>query len=243
MKEISLLELLKNGVHFGHLKSHRHPKMEPYIFGLRNGVHIINLEKTLEKLNEALEFIKKITQTKGIILFIATKRQAQEIVKRYAISCGMPYITQRWLGGLFTNFSNVSQLQKKLKQLEEEKISGELSKYTKKEQLKFQEEINKLNGYVGGIKDMNILPQAIFVVDIKKEKTAVKEARKKKIPIVAFVDTNDNPQLVDYAIPANNDATKSIELITGLIAEAVKEGKDQAQPEEKKKSKTNNEKK
>ncbi|PIY97083.1 MAG: 30S ribosomal protein S2 [Candidatus Kerfeldbacteria bacterium CG_4_10_14_0_8_um_filter_42_10] len=225
MKEVTLLDLLKNGVHFGHQKSRRHPKMEPHIFTVRNGVHIINLEKTLEKLIEALAFIKKTAQEGGQILFLGTKRQAKDIIKKHAQSCGMPYLTERWMGGLFTNFTNVSKLQKKLKKLEEERQSGELEKYTKKERSKFEKEIEKLDRLVGGIKDMRSLPNAIFVVDIREEKTAIQEASKKKVPIVAMVDTNTNPDPISYVIPANDDATKSIEYITGLVAEAVNEGK------------------
>ncbi|PIS42978.1 MAG: 30S ribosomal protein S2 [Candidatus Kerfeldbacteria bacterium CG08_land_8_20_14_0_20_40_16] len=227
MREITLLDLLKNGVHFGHQKSHRHPKMEPNIFTVRNGVHIINLEKTLEKLIEALEFIRKTAQEGGQLLFLGTKRQAKEIIKKHAQSCGMPYLTERWLGGLFTNFTNVSRLQKKLKKFEEEKQSGELEKYTKKERSKFEKEIEKLDRLVGGIKEMHSLPNAIFVVDIREEKTAIREASKKNVPIVAMVDTNTNPDPINYVIPANDDATKSIEFITGLVAEAVNEGKMQ----------------
>lgn len=226
MREITLLNLLKNGVHFGHQKSRRHPKMEPYIFTIRNGVHIINLEKTLAKLKEALEFVQKTVREGGNILFVGTKRQAKEITKKYAQSAGMPYITERWLGGLFTNFANVSKLQKKLKKLEEEKKSGEIEKYTKKEQLKFNEEIEKLNRFVGGIREMTSLPAAVFILDVREEKTAVREAVKKQVPIVAITDTNTNPVPIDYAIPANDDAIKSIEFITSLIAEAAKEGKE-----------------
>lgn len=227
MKEITLLELLKNGVHFGHQTSHRYPKMIPYIFTIRNGVHIIDLEKTLEKLKEALAFVQEIAKKGSSILFIGTKRQAKEIIKRQAESCGMPYINERWLGGFFTNYVNVSKLQKRLKLLEKEKKDGEWEKFTKKEQLKFKKEVEKLNHLVGGVKEMTSIPAAVFVVDIKEEKTAVIEAAKKHVPIVAMVDTNTNPDLIDYVIPANDDAIKSVEFITSLIAEAVNEGKGQ----------------
>lgn len=226
MKEVALLDLLKNGVHFGHQKSRRHPKMEPYIFTVRNGVNIINLEKTLEQLNLAREFVRDTVMKGGSVLFVGTKRQAKAIVKKHAESVGMPFITERWLGGLFTNFSNVSKLQKRLNKLEEQKKSGELDKYTKKEKLNFTKEIEKLEKLVGGIKNMSVLPAAVFVVDIKDEKTAVKESNKKKIPLVAITDTNTNPSVISYPIPGNDDATKSLELITGLIAEAVTEGKN-----------------
>ena len=226
MKEVVLLDLLKSGVHFGHQKSRRHPKMEPYIFTIRNGVHIIDLEKTVEQLNIAREFVRDIVMKGGSVLFVGTKRQAKEIVKKHAEAVGMPFITERWLGGLFTNFANVSKLQKRLNKLEAQKKSGELDKYTKKEKLNFTKEIEKLERLVGGVKNMNVLPAAVFVVDIKDEKTAVKESNKKKIPLVAITDTNTNPSLVSYPIPGNDDATKSLELITGLIADAVAEGKD-----------------
>ncbi|MBU2228818.1 30S ribosomal protein S2 [Patescibacteria group bacterium] len=226
MKEVALLDLLKNGVHFGHQKSRRHPKMEPYIFTVRNGVNIINLEKTLEQLNLAREFVCDTVMKGGAVLFVGTKRQAKEIVKKHAKAVGMPFITERWLGGLFTNFSNVSKLQKRLNKLEEQKESGELDKYTKKEKLNFTKEIEKLEKLVGGIKNMSVLPAAVFVVDIKDEKTAVKESIKKKIPLIAITDTNTNPSVINYPIPGNDDATKSLELLTGLIAGAVTEGKN-----------------
>jgi small subunit ribosomal protein S2 len=225
MKEVEVLELLKNGVHFGHQKSRRHPKMEPYIFTVRNGVHIINLEKTLEHLNIAREYVRNTVMKGGSILFVGTKRQAKEIVKRHAQAVGMPFITERWLGGLFTNFANVSKLQKRLIKLEGQAASGELDKYTKKEKLDFTKEIEKLEKLVGGMKNMNVLPSAVYVIDIKDEKTAVKESIKKKIPLIAITDTNTNPSIIKYPIPGNDDATKSIELITSLIAEAVAEGK------------------
>jgi small subunit ribosomal protein S2 len=226
MKEVTLLDLLKNGVHFGHQKSRRHPKMDQYIFTVRNGVNIIDLEKTLEQLNIAREFVRDTVMKGGSILFVGTKRQAKEIVKKHAEAVGMPFMTERWLGGLFTNFSNVSKLQKRLNKLEAQKKSGELDKYTKKEKLNFTKEIEKLERLVGGIKNMSVLPAAVFVVDIKNDKTAVKESNKKKIPLVAITDTNTNPSLVNYPIPGNDDATKSIELLTSIIADAVTEGKN-----------------
>ena len=219
-----LLTMLKSGVHFGHQKGKRHPKMEPYIFTEKSGFHIINLEKTQEKLEEALEFTKKIVSNGGTILFLGTKKQAQPIVTKYAKEVGMPYIIERWLGGTFTNFAEVSRLVKKFTELKKKKSSGQLDKYTKKEQLEFDREIEKLDKMVGGVESLSRIPDAIFVIDVKKEKTAVSEAVKKNIPIIAMCDTNVNPQKIDYVIPANDDAVKSIELITGLIAEAVKEG-------------------
>ena len=224
MQEISLLEMLKNGVHFGHQKSRWHPKMSPYIYTVRGGVHIINLEKTQEELKKAVQFILDTVSKQGTILFVGTKRQAKEIVKKHAEQCNTPYITERWLGGLFTNFGNVSKLSEKLKKLQDEQAKGEFAKYTKKERLKLGEKIVKLNSMIGGIKDMSKLPEAVFIVDIKKEKTCLKEAIKVGVPVIAIVDSNTNPALVDYPIPGNDDATKSIDLICGSIAEAVLAG-------------------
>lgn len=227
MKEISLLELLKNGVHFGHKRSRWHPKMEPYIYTTRNGVHIINLEKTAEKLKEALDFLKGVAASGGVILFIGTKRQAKEIVRKYALQVKMPYLIERWIGGMLTNFSVIHQLTKKLKKLKADKESGELQKYTKKEQSEFHKEIETLEKLVGGIESLDKLPQALFIIDVKQEKTAVREATRMKIPMIALVDTNNNPTDIEYVIPSNNDATKSIEYITSLVAEGIQEGIEQ----------------
>ncbi|MBI5765899.1 30S ribosomal protein S2 [Candidatus Falkowbacteria bacterium] len=225
MKLPTLLELLQAGVHFGHQKGRWHPKMKDFIFTERGGVHIIDLEKTVEKLQIAIDFVKETAQRGGVILFVGTKRQGQKIIEKYALACGMPYISERWIGGLFTNFSNVNKLIKKYKELTEKKESGALEKYTKKEQVEFHKEIEKLKKLVGGLAELKKIPEAIFVLDVKKEKTAVAEARKRKIPIVAFCDTNINPDLIDYSIPANDDAVKSIEIITSIISETIKEGK------------------
>ncbi len=219
-----LLTMLKSGVHFGHQLGKRHPKMEPYIFTAKNGVHIINLEKTQEKLAEALAFVQKIVANGGTILFLGTKKQAQPIIAKYAKECGMPYITERWLGGTMTNFPEISRVVRKLTDLKKKKVTGQLEKYTKKEQLDFDKEIEKLDKMVGGIEGMNKAPDAIFICDVRKEKTAVEEAVKKNIPIVAMCDTNVNPEKINYPIPANDDAIKSIELITNLVCEAIKEG-------------------
>lgn len=220
----TVLELFKNGVHFGHQVSRWHPKMKPYIFTQKNGVHIINVEITLEKLGLALEFIKKIVANGGTILFLGTKKQAQPILEKYAIDSQMPYITERWLGGTFTNFSEVSRVTKRYLSLKNGKESGEFQKYTKSEQTKFDKEMQKLHGLIKGIVNVKKLPEAVFVIDIKREKTAVNEALKKEIPIIAICDTNVNPEKITYPIPANDDGIKSIELITKLIAEAIKEG-------------------
>lgn len=220
-----LIEMLKSGVHFGHQSSKRYPKMEPFVHTTRHQIDVIDLEQTAQKLKEALDFIKETASGGGVVLFVSSKSQAKPLVEKYALDCGMPYITSRWLGGTFTNFGSINKLTRKLKELEAKEKSGELEKYTKKEQLDFKREITRLTELVGGIKEMNKLPEAIFVVDVKKEKTAVNEANKKKIAIVALVDTNVNPEKIQYPIPGNDDATKSIDMITGLVAKAVNEGK------------------
>ena len=222
------LEMLKSGVHFGHQTQKRHPKMKPYIFSQRNHVSIIDLESTRAKLQEALDFARQISSNGGVILFVGTKKQARTAVKKAAESCNSPYINVRWIGGMFTNYDNISRMFTKLKSLESGQTSGEWKKYTKKEQVSLSKEMKKLDEFVGGVKDMNKLPKAIFVVDIKKEETAVAEANKRGIPIIAMTDTNVNPETVQYPVPANDDAIKSIEMISSLMAEAIKEG--QAHP-------------
>lgn len=221
----SLEEMLKAGVHFGHQTSRRHPKMASYIFTKRNNIHVIDLEATHAKLIEAIEFARQIAANGGAILFLGSKRQARESVKKAAERCGMPYIVGRWIGGVFTNFETVSKLIDKLKRLESEEASGAWEKYKKSEQLAFKKEQLKLLEFVGGIRTMTKLPKAVFIVDIKKEKTAVAEAAKKHIPIIAITDTNVNPETVQYPIPANDDAVSAITLVTNCIAAAVEEGK------------------
>ena len=221
----SLEELLKKGVHFGHKTSKRHPKMSPFIFTKRNGVHVIDLETTVEKLKEALAYVEKIAKADGTILFIGSKKQAKDVIKEAAESCSMPYIIGRWLGGTFTNFDNIVNLTKKLDTLSKDKEEGVWERYTKKEQVTLDKQLNKLEDTVGGIRKMKQLPQAVFVVDIKKEKTAVLEANKVKLPIIAMTDTNTNPDFVQYPIPANDDAIKSIQVITSLVAETIKDAK------------------
>jgi small subunit ribosomal protein S2 len=226
MPEIpTMLEMLQAGVHFGHKASKWHPKMKPYIFGERSDIHIINLEETAKKLKEALDFIKKTTAAGGAVLFVGSKEQAKEIVKRHAKDSGMPYVTTRWLGGTFTNFKTIRSVVDRFTDLKNKTATGALGKYTKKEQLNFQKEIVKLEELVGGIETLKKLPEAVFVVDVRTEKTAVAEARKKKVAVVALCDTNINPDDVDYPIPSNDDAVKAIELMVGIAAAAVKEGK------------------
>ncbi len=233
MKEISLLEMLKCGVHFGHQKSRWHPKMKPFIYTERSGVHIIDLEKTRDLLIKTMDFVETIASRGGVILFIGTKKQAQTIIKNAATKCQMPYIINRWIGGLFTNFTVVKRLINKLTDLRRQQKSGELEKYTKKEKVSFLKKMSKLDGLVGGITELNKIPDAIFLVDMKIEKTALTEAKKKKIPIIAMLDTNCDPTGIKYPIPANDDATKSIEFITNCIAEKVIEGRDKVKIEAK----------
>jgi len=226
-----LKSMLNAGLHFGHRKSKKHPKMDQYVFDEKNGVYVIDLEKTAIKLQEALAFVKKTAAKGGVILFLGTKHQAAPIIKKYAEDCGMPYIASRWLGGTITNFAVISRLIKKYKDLKEKKEKGDLKGYTKKEQLGFDKEIIKMEKFVGGIAELHNIPDAIYLIDVKVEKTAVAEARNKKVPVVAICDVNVNPELIDYPIPGNDDATKGIELITSLIADAVKEGKEEREKE------------
>ena len=223
----TLEELLKKGVHFGHKTSKRYPKASSYIHSERNGIHIIDLQKTSDALKEALAFVEKITKAGGVILFIGSKKQAKQIVKEAADNCGMPYIVGRWLGGTFTNFANIVKLTKKLERLEKEEQDGTWDMYIKKEQVTFKKEMNKLLDTVGGIKSMKKLPQAVFVVDIKKESTAVSEAIKMGISVIAMTDTNVNPEKTTYPIPANDDAIKSITMISNIMAEAINQAKSQ----------------
>lgn len=226
----SVIEMLQAGVHFGHKTSKRYPKMEPNIFGVRNGIHILDLEKTQKALAAASLHCEELVKKNGVILFVGTKSQAKEIVRSAAERAGMPYITTRWIGGTLTNFTVISRMIKKFKKLKSEQASGELEKYTKKEQLEITREIEEMNEILGGIESLTKKPDAIYIVDIKKERTALNEARKSKVPVIAPCDTNCNPELVDYCIPANDDARKSIELITNVIANSIIAGRGAAEP-------------
>ena len=229
MKEVSLLELLKSGAHFGHTTSRWNPKMKPYIYTVRNNIHILDLEKTKKSLNKAMEFAKQTASKGGNILFVGTKRQSKDIIKHSAESCGMPFVNVRWLGGTFTNFRTIQRTIRKLERLEGLKASGELeSKYTKKERLLIEREIEKMKKLFEGIQNMKKLPEAIFVTDVKHDNIAVKEAKKSKLKVIGLVDTNSNPQDLDYAIPCNDDATKAIQLMCTALAEAVNEGRSMA---------------
>lgn len=218
-------EMLKAGMHFGHRTSKWHPKMEPFIFGARNGVHIIDLVKSKVYLEKALDYMKQATSEGKVILFVGTKSQVKHPMKEMALEVGMPYITEKWMGGLLTNFPVVKKLIKKFKDLNEEKANGKLERYTKKEQLNFAREIVKLETKVGGLVNMTKLPDVVFVWDIREEKNAVLEAKKKNIPVVAICDTNVNPKDVNYVIPSNDDATKTIKMLLNIIKESLLEAK------------------
>jgi small subunit ribosomal protein S2 len=224
MADISMKALLETGVHFGHRTRRWHPKMDRYIFTERKGVHIIDLQQTLEALDEISELIQDTVAAGGELLFVGTKRQAQATIKREADRCGMPYVNLRWLGGTLTNWQTIRQRIDYLHNLEARRERGDFDLLTKKEALEKEREIDKLNQRFGGIKEMRELPELLFVVDIQREATAVAEADKLGIPIIAMVDTNCNPDPIDYVIPANDDAIRAIRLITAEIADAVLRG-------------------
>lgn len=228
MRDIPLAEFLKAGVHFGHQVSRWHPKMRSYIFAARNGIYVIDLERTKERLESASAYVEDIAARNGTVMFIGTKRQAKTIVESAAKRVNMPFIINRWLGGTFTNFPTISQLIGKYKRLLGERERGELQKYTKKERLVIDEEIERLEKLVGGVSGLEKLPDAVFIVDLKQERTAVREAKKMGVPIIALADTNVNPTGIAYPIPANDDATKSVELIVGAIADAIAAGQARA---------------
>jgi len=225
-ENLSMMNMLKMGVHFGHKKAKKHPKMDKYIFTMRNGINIFDLSKTISHLNEATKYAKEIISNNGVILFVGTKRQAKNVVQEAAEKCGMPYVTERWLGGTFTNFEKIVTSIKRLETMVEQKESGELEKkYNKKERLEIDREIIRLEKKFGGIKNMKKLPEAIFLVDIKEDQTAVIEASSKNIPIIAVVDTNTDPSKISYPIPANDDAVGSIRIMANTISDAILETK------------------
>ncbi len=224
----SLQELLEAGVHFGHKTSRWYPKMRQYIYGARQDVHILDLEKTQVALERARSFVKGVTASGGVVLFVGTKAQAAPAVRKYALEAGLPYVDNRWLGGTFTNLPVIAALIKKLDTLEKDRDTGDRAKYTKKEQLDFDREIERLTTLVGGIRTMNKLPQAMFLVGVKEEKTALREAIKTGVPVIAICDSNINPTHITYPIPANDDGIKSIDMITRLMAEAAREGKQES---------------
>ena len=222
-KEIpDLEEMLKAGVHFVHRTSRKNPKMDQYIFTVRNNVHVIDLKKTQEKLKQALEFLQKIKLKKEIILFVGTKIAVKEITQKTAQEVKMPYVTEKWIGGTLTNFGVISKRLEHFRDLEKKKNTGELKKYTKKEQHEFGIELQKLSRQFSGIKEIIKLPDVLFVVDTYKEKLAVKEANMKNIPIVGLCDTNADPSIIDYPIPSNDDAISSLRMILGAVAKVLK---------------------
>ncbi len=222
---VTMREMLEAGVHFGHQTRYWNPRMAPYIFGHRNKIHIVNLEKTMEKYLEALKFVRRLATNKGTVLFVGTKRQAREIIKEEAVRSGSPFVDYRWLGGMLTNYKTVKQSIKRLKDIEAMAQDGTLDKLSKKEALHYQREIVKLDRSLGGIKDMNGLPDALFVVDVGYQKGAVAEANKLGIPVIGVVDTNHSPENVAYVIPGNDDSSRAIRLYVRGIADAVLEGR------------------
>ncbi len=224
----TMREMLEAGVHFGHQTRFWNPKMASYIFGARNKIHIINLEKTVVKYQDAMNFIRRLSANKGSILFVGTKRQAREIVAEEARRAGAPFVDERWLGGMLTNFKTVKQSIKRLKDMEQMAEDGSLERLGKKEALMKQRELGKLQKSLGGIKDMGGLPDALFVIDVGYHKIAVTEANKLGIPVIAVVDTNHSPDGVDYVIPGNDDSSRAIRLYSRGVADAILEGRNQA---------------
>jgi small subunit ribosomal protein S2 len=224
----TMRQMLEAGVHFGHQTRFWNPKMAPYIFGHRNKIHIINLEKTLVKYQEAMAFIKKMAAKKGTVLFVGTKRQAREIIAEEAQRCGMPFVDERWLGGMMTNFKTLKLSVKRLKDLEQLVQDGGFEKLSKKEGLTLQREMDKLVKSIGGIKDMGGLPDAIFIIDVGYHKIAITEAAKLGIPVIAVVDTNHSPEGVQFVIPGNDDSSRAIRLYARGVADAILDGKNQS---------------
>ena len=225
MSSVSMKQLLEAGVHFGHQTRRWNPKMARYIFTERNGIYIIDLQKTVKKLDEAYDFIKEIAAEGGEVLFVGTKKQAQDAIKEEAQRCGMHFVNARWLGGMLTNYRTIKTRIARLEQLNKMKEDGTFDLLPKKEVIKLELEIEKLEKNIGGIKNMETLPKAMFVVDTRKEKIAVAEAKNLGIPVVAIVDTNCDPDEVDYVIPGNDDAIRAVKLISGAMADAIIEGR------------------
>jgi len=223
-----LEEMIKAGVHLGHSKSKTHPAMQPYIFGVRNTISLIDLTKTKEKLQEASEFLRKVSSGGGIVLLVGTRPASREIILKIAEKTKMPYFVERWIGGTLTNFKVISKRVEHMETLEHDKATGAFEKYTKKERMKKDEEIEKLRKYFDGLRRLKRLPDALFVVDITHDMTAVNEARKTNVPIIALTDTNSNSGLVNYPVPANDDAMSAVRYMVGRIGEAVEEGQRQA---------------
>ena len=224
---VTMRQMLEAGVHFGHQTRFWNPRMAPYIFGQRNKIHIVNLEKTMAKYNEAIEFVRKLAANRGNIMFVSTKRQAREIIAEEAQRAGMPFVDERWLGGMLTNFKTVKQSIKRLKEVEAMMEDGSIERLSKREALTVRRELEKLQKSIGGIKDMGGLPDALFVIDVGYHKIAITEAKKLGIPVVAVVDTNHSPEGVDYIIPGNDDSSRAIRLYARGVADAVLQGRSQ----------------
>ena len=224
MAVISMKQLLEAGVHFGHQTRRWNPKMKKYIFTERNGIYIIDLQKTVKKVDEAYNFIKSVSEEGGKVLFVGTKKQAQESVKEEAERAGHYYVNQRWLGGILTNYKTISKRVKRISEIEKMEEDGTFDVLPKKEVVELKKEYNRLIKFLGGIRDMKSMPQALFVVDPRKERNAIAEAHKLNIPIVGIVDTNCDPDEIDYVIPANDDAIRAVKLLTGKMADAIIEG-------------------
>jgi len=225
---LNVEEMAQSGLHFGHKISKIHPKMKPYIYGIRNSVHILDLEKTKEKFEEALKFIQELIKEKKTLLLVGTKIQIKDLVKSIAKDCNLPYVNERWLGGTFTNFETIKKRVEYFKDLEKKKSTGELEKYTKKERAKIDQELKNLEINFGGIRELSKLPDVIFVVDMKKDFLAIKEAKKKDIKVVGIADTNIDPELADYPILANDDAISSVKYILEKVKEVILKAKTEA---------------
>ena len=232
MAIISMKALLESGVHFGHRTYKWHPAMKPYIFTERNGIHIIDLQKTVKSLEQSYNLVRDTVAAGGTVLFVGTKRQAQETIQSEAIRCGMPYVTQRWLGGMLTNWRTIRQRVNELEKLERMRDRGDFERVTKKEALLFSREIERLDMLLGGIRSLARLPELLFVVDVRREETAIHEANLLNIPVIALVDTNCDPTNVDYVIPSNDDAIRAIKLLVGKVADASLEGRGMRKEEE-----------
>lgn len=232
MAVISMKQLLEAGVHFGHQTRRWNPKMKKYIFTERNGIYIIDLQKTVKKVDEAYNFLKQVSEDGGKVLFVGTKKQAQESIKNEAERAGQFYVNQRWLGGILTNYKTISKRVKRISEIEKMEEDGLFEVLPKKEVVEIKKEYDRLIKFLGGIRDMKSMPQALFVVDPRKERNAIAEARKLRIPIVGIVDTNCDPDEIDYVIPANDDAIRAVKLLTGKMADAVLEGQQGVSNEE-----------
>jgi len=237
MSVVNMKQLLESGVHFGHQTKRWNPKMKPYIFTERNGIYIIDLQQTVKLIDDAYNFVKEQAAQGKNVLFVGTKRQAQETIKKEAEKCGMPYVNQRWLGGMLTNYNTIKKRIDRLEEIEQMEEEGIFEVLPKKEVIELNKEHDKLERFLGGIRDMNGLPDVIFITDARKEDIAVSEARKLDIPIVSILDTNCDPDLIDYVIPGNDDAIRAVKLITSVISDAVlagKQGKQEAEVQKQK---------